>query len=229
MTIWTEAGKTKMRKYYLTMYLREMFAMFKAENQDCEIGFSLFASLRPINVLQLRNQYLDQCKCSVHENSYLLLNALGVNIDKISFWQIVLCDNEDYTLSCWKGECNNCCNGKAIPFPNIISNRIISYKEWGYNDQKRLALKTLESPFGEIKEKFCEQFPQFQKHVSIKQIMHDNFEQDKKDSKCHLLQVDFAMAYSCEYQKMKPNRHYGLVRVKKLGFNPGKIQVKNLT
>ena len=30
--------------------------------------------------------------------------------------------------------------------------------------------------------------------------MHDNFEQDKKDSKCHLLQVDFAMAYSCAYQ-----------------------------
>ena len=87
-TVWTEAGKTKMRKYYLTMYLREMFAMFKAENQDCEIGFSLFASLRPINVLLLKNQYLDQCKCSVHENSYLLLNALGINIDKISFWGI---------------------------------------------------------------------------------------------------------------------------------------------
>ena len=30
--------------------------------------------------------------------------------------------------------------------------------------------------------------------------MHDNFEQDKKDSKSHLLQVDFAMAYSWEYQ-----------------------------
>ena len=73
--------------------------------------------------------------------------------------------------------------------------------DWSsYNDQKGLTLQTLEGPFGEIKEKFCEQFPQFQKHVQIKQIMHDNFEQDKKDSKCHLLQVDFAMAYSCAYQ-----------------------------
>ena len=34
----------------------------------------------------------------------------------------------------------------------------------------------------------------------MKQIMHDHFEQDKKDSKCHLLQVDLAMTYSCEYQ-----------------------------
>ena len=54
MTVWTEAGKTKMRKYYLMMYLQEMFAMFKGENQDCEIEFSLFASLRPKNVLLLR-------------------------------------------------------------------------------------------------------------------------------------------------------------------------------
>ena len=111
------------------MYLREVFGMFKGENQDCEIGFSLFASLRPKNVLLLKNQPLDQCKCSVHENSYLLLNDLDINIDKISFWQIVLCGSEDYTSSYWKGECDNCCNGKAIPFPNIISNRIISYKE----------------------------------------------------------------------------------------------------
>ena len=78
-------------------------------------------------------------------------------------------DSEGYTLSCWKEECNNCCNGEAIHFHNIIGNRIIiTYKEWGYNDQKRLTLKTLECPFGEIKEKFCEQFPQFQKHVHIK-------------------------------------------------------------
>ena len=148
-----------------------MFVMFKGENQDCEIGFSLFPSVRPKNALLLKNQPLDQCKCSVHENSYLFLNALGINIDKISFWQIVLCESEDYTSSCWKGECNNRCNRKTIPFSN---------KNWGYNDQKRLTLKTLECPFGEIKEKFCEQFPQFQKHVRIKQIMHDNFEQDEK-------------------------------------------------
>ena len=68
----TEAGKTKMRKYYLTMYLREVFAMFKGESKDCESRFSLFASLRPKNVLLLKNQPLDQCKCSVHENSYLM-------------------------------------------------------------------------------------------------------------------------------------------------------------
>ena len=161
MTVWTEAGKTKMRIYYLTMYLREVFAMFKAENQDCEIWFFLFVSVRPKNVLLLKNQPLDQCKCSIHENSYLLLNALGVNIDKISFWQIVLCESEDYTSGCWKEKCNNCCNGKAIPFPNIISNRIISYKEWGYNDQKRVTLKTLEYPFGEIKRHFVNSFPSF--------------------------------------------------------------------
>ena len=92
-----------------------------------------------------------------------------------------MCDSKNYSSSYWKGECNNCCNGRAIHFPNIIGNRIISYKEQGCNDQKRLTLKTLECPFGVIKEKFREQLPQFQKHVWIKRIMYDNFEQDKKD------------------------------------------------
>ena len=98
-----------------------MFVMFKGENQDCEIGFSLFPSLRPKNALLLKNQPLYRCKCSVHENSYLLLNALGINVDKISFWRIVLCESEDYTSSCWKGECNNCCNGKTIPFSKALT------------------------------------------------------------------------------------------------------------
>ena len=62
MTVWTETGKTKMRKYYLTMHLREVFAMFKGEDLDCEIEFSLFASLWSKNVLLLNNQLLDQCK-----------------------------------------------------------------------------------------------------------------------------------------------------------------------
>ena len=184
-----------MRKYYLTMHLREVFAMFKGEDLDCEIEFSLFASLRSKNVLLLNNQLLDKCEKSAHEDSYVLLNALGVNIEKISFLQIVLCDGEDYASVCRKGDCDNCCKGKAIPFPNIIGNRIISYKECGCNDQKKLTLTTLECPFGEIKEKFCEQFPQFQKHVRINRLLHDNFGQDKKDGKCQLLQVEFDMAY----------------------------------
>ena len=62
ITVWTETGKTKMRKYYLTMHLREVFAMFKGEDLDCEIEFSLFASLRSKNVLLSNNQLLDQCK-----------------------------------------------------------------------------------------------------------------------------------------------------------------------
>ena len=51
-----------MRKYYLTMHLREVFAMFTGEDLDCEIEFSLFASLRSKNVLLSNNQLLDQCK-----------------------------------------------------------------------------------------------------------------------------------------------------------------------
>ena len=187
--VWTEARKTKMKKNYLLIYLREVFGMFKTKKKDCEIGFFLFASLRP-------RYLLDQCKCWVHENSYLFPNGLAVNIDKIQFCQIVLCDSEHYKSSCWKRECGNCCNGNVIPFTNMIRSRIISYEKWGYNDQKRLTLKTLECPFGEIKDKFCEQFLQFQKQVRIKRIMCNNLEQNKKDSKCHFLGHSYIIFHS---------------------------------
>ena len=66
---------------------------------------------------------------------------------------------------------------------------------------KEITLKTLECPPGEIKEKFCEHCPQFQKHICIKRIMHNNFEQDKKDSKYYLLQkLILPIACNCEYQ-----------------------------
>ena len=155
-----------------TMYLREVFAIFKGKSQDYEIAFSLLTSLRPKNVLLWKNQPLDQCKCSVHKNSYLLLNILAVDIDKISFWQAALCDSEDYTSSCWKEECDSGSSGKAIPFPTIISNKIISYKEWGYNDQKKLTLKAFKYPFGE---NFGSSFPNFQKYTHIRRIMHNNW------------------------------------------------------
>ena len=74
--------------------------MFKEKNQDCEIGFSFFALLRPKNALQSKKQSLDQCKCSRHKSSYLLLKALGMNFDKISFWNTAFWDSEDFILSC---------------------------------------------------------------------------------------------------------------------------------
>ena len=52
VTVWDDDGnKTKLRKYYLLMHVKEVYALFKSEHPDIKIGFSKFAELRPKNVL----------------------------------------------------------------------------------------------------------------------------------------------------------------------------------
>ena len=50
MTVWENGIKSKCRKYYLIMFLKEVYELFKQSYPDITVGFSKFASLRPANV-----------------------------------------------------------------------------------------------------------------------------------------------------------------------------------
>ena len=52
----------------------------------------------------------------------------------------------------------------------------------------------------ELKELVLEALPSFQEHVRIKCVKLDAVLRDQKDTGKTVLQCDFAMAYSCEYQ-----------------------------
>lgn len=51
---------------------------------------------------------------------------------------------------------------------------------------------------GELIEKIVDDLASFQEHVRIKRVQEAAFERDK--SSARLIQIDFAMAYQCEYQ-----------------------------
>ena len=55
MTVWDDNGKHKLQKYYLTMYLKEAYAIFleSCENEDDKCSVSTFCNLNPKNVLLL--------------------------------------------------------------------------------------------------------------------------------------------------------------------------------
>ena len=55
MTVWDDNGKHKLQKYYLTMYLKEAYAIFleSCENEDDRCSVSTFCNLNPKNVLLL--------------------------------------------------------------------------------------------------------------------------------------------------------------------------------
>ena len=59
MTHWNNGKKEKLRKYYLTMTLKEAFAVFQEYHPDVEIGFTLFTTMRPVNVILMKDSPLD--------------------------------------------------------------------------------------------------------------------------------------------------------------------------
>ena len=199
MTIWEDGKKHKLRKHYLVMYLREAYALFRKTYSNVEVGFSKFASLRPVNVLLLKDQSPDQCKCRIHENFILKLKGAGIKYDE-KFWPSMLCCNQDCLDSnCWKGTCESCQVGKLLALSQEDA-KMVTWKEWGKSESNRLSLLQKSGCVGELKEMIYDEWPSFQEHVRIKRIQARSFEKDKSLPSTHVLQCDFAMSYSCEYQ-----------------------------
>ena len=100
MTIWVNGVKSKERKHYMTMFLREAYAIFKV------------ASANSVNVAH------KMCCCStipqgisvgckIHENLILRPKGLRIQYQSDTFWPLVLCDPTPNS-SCWRQKCTDC-------------------------------------------------------------------------------------------------------------------------
>ena len=79
VTVWTDNGRHKLRKHYLVMHLQEahqLFCQLYPTEGDGNISFSKFCSLHPKNVLLTGDTPQCQCKCMIHGNFFLKLEAL---------------------------------------------------------------------------------------------------------------------------------------------------------
>ena len=66
-TVWTDEGRKRLIKYYLTMYLKEACGLYleSCESDNDRCSFSLFCSFCPQNVLLLSDSPKHQCKCEI--------------------------------------------------------------------------------------------------------------------------------------------------------------------
>ena len=197
ITIWKDGKKVKLQKHFMTMFLKEAFYVFKELHKDIKIGLSKFCSLRPENVLLLKQTPSEQCKCKIHENFILKLKSLKIQYNH-DFWSSFLCDSS-INSSCWKNDCGKCSGGKLLPFPNKPEIKIL-WKEWVKNDEGRIKLNVEEDSAGDIYEKLIQSFPNMLRHVNTKRIQNEEFVSDKATASTRVLQIDFAMSFSCEYQ-----------------------------
>ena len=212
MTVWIAGEKIKLRKHYLTLFLREAHQIFCELHPDNKIGFSKFRELRPQNVLLMKETPADQCKCKTHENFYLLLKALKLSYE--GFWEKYLCETE-LDSACWQSTCENCKEGAKL---SILLNpeQIVKYRQWeskehevvDENKQTKKYTKMLcdlkEACAAELLDTLRLSWEGTLQHINVKRIQASEFESDKFKESTRVLQVDFAMNYSCEYQKRDP-------------------------
>ena len=198
ITVWVNGVKQKLRKYFLKMHVKEAHALFQERYPNHTISFSAFAKLRPPNVLLLKNTPADQCKCLQHENFMLKLAGLG-KTDNNEWWGKVLCDPEKLHDKCWKAECDVC--GKTLvidEFKDSDKSKDVTWMEWVKEDNGRLKKVMKFGCQGELEELVEAGMSDFQEHVRVKRIQALAFEKAKQQKT--VIEMDFAMSYSCEYQ-----------------------------
>ena len=200
IVVWINGGKKRKRKYYMTMYLREAYAIFRELYPQYTISLSMFCQLRPKNVLLLHQTPADQCHCRIHENVFLRLKGLKIVYDSESIWKRIICDAEP-SSTCWKMECNACSGGQKFE-SELDGDLSVTWKQWDLVDKgekKVLECVVHEGCAAQLVEVIKADMNKVIKHVYTKRVQATEFENDKK-SKARVLEMDFAMNYSCEYQ-----------------------------
>ena len=94
------------------------------QTQDNPVSFPTFCDLK--NAL-LADSPKDQCRCLIHENLFLKLDAIGILYD-CSFWTKVLCSVEDKNDG-WNARCDDCKNGKKLVPVKLLS-ATTSLRQW---------------------------------------------------------------------------------------------------
>ena len=155
-------------------------------------------------MLLLKDQHPDMCKCEIHENFLLKIKGLGITYDE-HLWPSILCDDSlDLTSPCWRGICVNCQLKNKFIIEKSDADTVF-WKEWIKTETGHLRINQKQGCVGELKEDLFSKFSFFREHVRIKRIQSTAFTEDKKRNDCHVLQCDFAMTYSCDYQNEVPS------------------------
>ena len=77
---------------------------------------------------------------------------------------------------------------------------VVTKKVWTKNSSSRLHCTIQKQSIAEILDKLQQDFQTIAHHIGLKRIQAEEFAKDKKNEAVQILQIDFAMNFSCEYQ-----------------------------
>ena len=94
-------------KQLLLCNVKEIFIAYKSKCPDNKIGFSKFTSLRPKWCISVGPKGTHSvCVCTIHQNLYLMLNAIELEKSDHSLIEMIVCHRS--SKLCVVHHCDNC-------------------------------------------------------------------------------------------------------------------------
>ena len=157
----------------------------------------------PKNVLLPDDSAKEQCKCQLHENLSLKLEAMGCSYE--SSWRQTVLRDISPNSPCWNNTCDDHKDGKKLIARKRFkcfgmlqtvgihwSTQSLEKQRWWYLQENCHCNEG--SRVGEVLDKFQESFAKVKEHQNVKQIQAVEFQNDLKDEWVRVLQIDYAIA-----------------------------------
>ena len=215
--------KVHRQKQLILCNLKEAYEQFKAQHPGVKLGFSTFATLRPIEcVLAGASGTHTVCVCTLHQNTKLMF--IGSKIATLSdgaFLHYRHClaaiQCNPPSINCYLSKCKQC-PGVAVlnqKLQDIMEEKMvdnIEYKQWTSTD--RSTMETVTQPVEEFIETFVAAVKKLQYHDFIPH-MQANYVNEAKINlgpNEYLVFADFSEIYSCVCQDAVQAFHWNKVQ-----------------
>ena len=174
MTIWTDQGRKRVQKYFLTMYLKEAYGIF------LELHENLFQKLEAMGI-SYEKTWWETILCNISENSDCWLNNCEVCKDGIE----LIPSKSLHTVTSYKQWC-------SVEVPNHDPTA---------ESYKKIAIVTKDVQVGEVLENFQESFSKSKEHQNVKHIQAEAFQEDIKNPSKRVLQIGLCHGISMRTSK----------------------------
>lgn len=221
----------------MEMSMKSAHEAFAAGNPDVKIGRSLFAALKPDDVLPTTSCRFRDCLCEYCANIDLKLEALrifgalnglkGIGYkDRYDLSRSTLCPKGqagEYRQECLERKCPNC-GTSAIerqlrPLLETHVDKTMHFKKWRKADQeggkKRMKRLSFDKKAPDFVSDLCEDVKSFSKHLfnaSYQSRQYDSLAKSVPEGLC-LVCEDFAENFKTKYQDEAQGAHWGFESV----------------
>ena len=205
---------TKYQTRHLTSSVNEVSALFQDKYLKVKIGWSMFASLHPADVLLNSKIPWNMRLCKYHKKVAIALEVLDkiFAVPTISAYShkvpvTFLCDKVQQ--ECWSNKCASCSDGRGFQRrykPGEYDNKPVTWCVWKQTESERLTKVVEDGTIADLFEHVKTLLPQFFEHSFVKRKQSEQYQIERNhiaeplNTAKALIQVNFSKNYICKFQ-----------------------------